>query len=312
MKKSQISLISKSAKNISLIINLVRLRFNGYNFFPLTQRGFFSEINIYISILLLKGLKVRLLISDSSLLQFSFADKYINKSYIVESPNFFCKAIYDSRKISLAKNIFWYSIVLLRSAPFFLFREVWLKNVSDSNNKFPLKKSSEIIKKILVVDGSFADAFNFLKLNNIKNNSFNLIHIRAGDKLISEAVKVDYSKYLEIIPFSQRALPVIVMTDDYGAYEELVLCALKINFQIRIITTCRKNKSGYDQDVFLKLNNDQRLEEINSLIFEFSLACIAENFIGTFSSNIGRAIYIYREGKNCFGVDGDFKWIWDH
>ena len=51
----------------------------------------------------------------------------------------------------------------------------------------------------------------------------------------------------------------------------------------------------------------ERKSEMLDLLLEIQLLSDADAFIGTLSSNIGRLVALFRDGKNCHSLDGEWR-----
>ena len=80
---------------------------------------------------------------------------------------------------------------------------------------------SNILNDLILIPGQSADIVMDLPFSNSLLDGYVCIHIRRGDKLISEAEDVGELEYLARIPARFASLPVVVITDDYNAYSRL-------------------------------------------------------------------------------------------
>jgi hypothetical protein len=94
-----------------------------------------------------------------------------------------------------------------------------------------------------------------------------------------------------------------VATDDYSVIEQL-----QQNFpQWTITTLCTAAERGYDHGTFLKLSKQEKFDSLIRLFAEMDILEQSEQFIGTFSSNIGMNMGFRLDENKLTGLDFD-KW----
>jgi hypothetical protein len=286
-----------------------------------TKRGFGSEM-----LLLLMGI----VYAEQKNMEFILVSKYSNyflkkgwrslfSSFIKESfypaPKFNLWPVTLKQKMSnlffSIKNKFYHGI--LAKSNIDCFEIIWNKEFED--NRFSSKKFAyqnvnlvEAVSKILdniwvLSRQDFLNGFEFVtKDKNISN--YLCVHIRAGDKVsgkTKEADPVDFDNLLSMI----YSLPlkfdnIIVITDDYNSF----LNFTSICRQFCLKTTCPDTHFGYFNSSFLVKTPDQTFLETQRLIGDIEIAVGALYFIGPYSSNLSRLIYLLRKGKNCFNYEG--------
>lgn len=281
--------------------------------YPLTKRGFYSEINnLLLAILycLEKGIRLKI-----------YTGKWINGKW----EDYFCPFLEEYKGIIPipASNVFF---VTKKEIPFYLYHKhlkgrlliqdnIWTEMRSDFsiNNKFSIA--------ILDINGDFFEAKKqlikiFLKYNAYTKETIELDHktkkfvansfglqIRRGDK-ITETKNTKLSDYIQKAKLiNPKIKNFTICTDDYTVIEEF-----KKEFpEFVFYTLCPDNRKGYSQTSFNKIK-DKRLkkQETINLLKDSYLLYYSEYFIGTYSSNISRYITLIRNNNNCYSMDIDW------
>lgn len=287
----------------------------------ITKRGFGSEMLLML---------MSIVYAEHKNMEFVLVSKYSNyffkrgwrslfSSLIEESfhpaPKFNLWPVTLKQKISnlffSMKNKFYHGIFALSNID--SFKIIWNKEFE--KNRFSSKKFSyqnvslvEAVSKILenVWVLSRQDILYNLEFNAKTNNNskYLCVHIRAGDKIsgkTKEAEPVDFD-YLSSLVYS---LPlkfenICVITDDYNSF--LSFASLYRNFSLN--TSCPESHFGYFNSSFLVESPDQIFLETQRLIGDIEIATRALYFIGPYSSNLSRLIYLLRKGENCFNYEG--------
>ncbi|KAK9701113.1 hypothetical protein K7432_011871 [Basidiobolus ranarum] len=140
------------------------------------------------------------------------------------------------------------------------------------------------------------------------------MHIRRGDKLANEMQDLSVSLYSDkVIDLSTNKYPgrniaLFVFSDDDKSVTELRgLLADYFNIEIFLLSdaishtpSLAKNwkpltqRQGYDQGDFSRANEEYRFRQTAELITDITLAATADEFICTYSSNIGRLVTLLR------------------
>jgi hypothetical protein len=146
--------------------------------------------------------------------------------------------------------------------------------------------------------------------------AFATFHIRRGDKirgslvdgkrLIPEGENTAIARYLALLREKAPALHAVqVMTDDYGAVEELR--ALAPDLQVESL--CPPAARGYEQTEFSASSVAQKLSQRRQLIAETELAIRSSLFIGGLQSNVGRFIVLrHQNHRACISIDKQRSW----
>lgn len=129
------------------------------------------------------------------------------------------------------------------------------------------------------------------------------LHVRRGDKLVSEAKLTDTRRYVEAVRQSKHELDAyFVSTDDYSVVEELRSLYPNCDFR----TNCSPTARGYQQSDFNASDPAYRRKEMLVLMVDLEMLTRADLFVGTFSSNIGRFVALRRGLENSISLDGDW------
>ncbi len=130
------------------------------------------------------------------------------------------------------------------------------------------------------------------------------IHVRRGDKA-SEAPPVALEQYMERVADCDMGeiRTCYVMTDDHAVVSRLRAGWPSYTF----LTSCPPEAGGHEQATFNELPADVRDMRTLAIITELSLAFAGEAFVGTFSSNIGRLVALYRGVETTYSVQGDLQ-----
>lgn len=132
------------------------------------------------------------------------------------------------------------------------------------------------------------------------------LHIRRGDKLRWEADPVSLSSYISKISFG-GCNTIFVATDDYSCVEYLA----KKFPSLRFCTSAPFGARGHNQVYFNGLDTLSRRNELVRLIAEVDLLVGSIEFVGSYSSNIGRLVHLLRSGRASHSVDIPFTYFYD-
>lgn len=131
-------------------------------------------------------------------------------------------------------------------------------------------------------------------------------HIRRGDKLISEGENTPPLKYIKLMnKWNDKCKNVFVMTDDFSSVEELRNIAPEYSFQ----TLCDPAERGYDQVTFSARTPLEKKASLQRLLSESQMAARSDLFLGGFKSNVGRFItLLHSRPDRCVSVDSQTTW----
>jgi len=134
---------------------------------------------------------------------------------------------------------------------------------------------------------------------------YNVLQIRRGDKSI-EAKPVEVAQYVSRLAKLQTNSDkaVFVMTDDCRTVDEVK----KMLSSTSVKSLCVSEEAGHDQATFNSLPPQKKLDATIKLLTEIEIARNSNYFIGTFSSNIPRLIYLlHKNRKNMIGIESGQK-----
>jgi hypothetical protein len=145
---------------------------------------------------------------------------------------------------------------------------------------------------------------------------FSAVQIRRGDKTegylngrgerVVETTKTPFVVYAECL---ERLAPgvrdVLVLTDDYGAFEE----ARAAHPDLSLRTLCAPSERGYFHADHLVQPPEQRFADLRKLIVSVILARDSAAFVGTFWSNLSTAVcMLHADRSRCASIDLEQEW----
>lgn len=96
----------------------------------------------------------------------------------------------------------------------------------------------------------------------LKQNTYDSIYIRHGDKLCSETKMIPTQKYVDLLFLKNPNCKIIfVQTDDYNVFLEVEQYIKNKNMDIRVLTLCNKNTKGI-------ITHIRYFEEIEKAVLE--------------------------------------------
>lgn len=129
---------------------------------------------------------------------------------------------------------------------------------------------------------------------------YTALHIRRGDKLISEASQFDIHLYIEAIkknaPDCQR---IFIASDDYACVQE----CKSLYPEYEILSLTQPAMCGYQQNQHNIASADVKKQHTLSMLADLHCMAQAEHFVGTFSSNVGRFIALMIGIEKCTSLD---------
>lgn len=145
--------------------------------------------------------------------------------------------------------------------------------------------------------------------------SYASIHVRRGDKILdaqgfpAEGEDIAVKAYLaELRNKAPDLRDVFVMTDDYTSVEQLRDLAPDYRFD----TLCTPEERGYDQATFSARTPSEKAAHLERLVMETQIAAGSDLFLGGFKSNVGRFItLIHKQPDRCFSMDAQKVWLPD-
>ena len=153
--------------------------------------------------------------------------------------------------------------------------------------------------------------FNEMMLDHIANervrynytNDCFAVHLRHGDKvsgIAKESDAVDNEMLYDYInSLGLNFSSMYILSDDHQKYTEF--CEF---FNSKSISThCDDSQTGYTNYVFSALPSHLRKKEIIKLLVSVDFAVNAKYFIGPYSSNLSKIIYLLRNGVGCYNSE---------
>lgn len=287
-----------------------------------TERGFFSEFN---SMLLAKsyadllGLQFILVANSSGTLQNAWTNNFAQFCNTVEhkhaarlasldeSPS---KQLFDSLVMSYAL----FEPTLIPSVIFSntLTPAYVAKLQSETSN--PLGYMHRCFKSVWKPNDALSREISEMIADLFKlslNEPYHGIHVRRGDKLNHEAKSVEIERYLDELNFADARI-IYVASDDYSAVMQVrEQLARRGEATVKVYSLCQEEMRGYHQAKFDQLSNAEKQASIRLLLTEFEILRNSVSFVGSFSSNVGRAVHVARAGMNSFSTDIDFSLCFD-
>nr|VFJ56042.1 MAG: hypothetical protein BECKDK2373C_GA0170839_10522 [Candidatus Kentron sp. DK] len=149
------------------------------------------------------------------------------------------------------------------------------------------------------------DIVNEMKVKDRLKDEMNTyigVHVRRGDKVTTgEGASFHAAEYSDLIREKYpECRQLFVATDDYAVITEFRNIFPE---DYRIMTFCSQERIGHDQEHFNGKSKYERKKEMIDLFLDIRFLSDAKAFVGTFSSNIGRLIALFRDGKNCHSLD---------
>lgn len=169
------------------------------------------------------------------------------------------------------------------------------ENYSDSSKESKLQELQNIIDNIYIFNErtkkDINDVINAIALPE----EYVAMHVRRGDKII-ESDLYDVEKYFELLPPDTKNI--LLHSDDYRVIPEIKQKYPEYNFYS--ITDVKYQ--GYIHNEYLALPGQKRREIVINLLANVELFKNANHYIGSFDSNVGMFVNMYRGGKNSTDV----------
>jgi len=290
--------------------------------YSLTNRGFLSELNnLLLGILYSDQMRMDFKLNTStwsSKFRSGWTDYFYPFCDEITKPKFFIPHKYSNYSTIGNRDLPVYYLSKIVNPRRYLIQDVWQKMRNDDfvNTHFLCTSSDKYngilsAKRKTLYDNVILkqNVVDYLKENEIVNSikPFAGIHIRRGDKVLGgtkEANAIRIAEYIELIEKNDRNIEnLFVATDDYSCIEDISNTFKQFN----IFTFCEPNKKGYKNITFIKSNSNEKKKEIFSLFLDLYHLCESDIFVGTYSSNIGRFVALYRNLKQSFSVDRNWN-----
>ena len=161
-----------------------------------------------------------------------------------------------------------------------------------------------IMKMIYVHNEETIKAVNQKKQSLKITQPYIAVHIRKGDKKL-ETVLIETIRYIDRIKkLESKITNIFIASDDYNAVEEFQKNCSK---EWTISTLCTPSMQGHAQGSFNRLRPADIQDAMIDVFTDLDILFKSEIFIGTYSSNIARLTFMFKEGRNCHNLD-DYKW----
>lgn len=137
-------------------------------------------------------------------------------------------------------------------------------------DNYMIHEYKNIINDVYIYNEDILNKINEFKNKlDLKNNEYDGIFIRRGDKLISESIYINACEYLKILLLkNSNAKKIFLQTDDYNCYLEINQYINNNNLNIELLTLCKENLKGgmvifgFNQNSIIN-NNIKNIENIN-------------------------------------------------
>jgi hypothetical protein len=282
--------------------------------YPLSNRGFFSELNnLVLAVLYCLENKIKFKLHSGKWVSGKWEDYFnpifeeykglipIPENVYVERRFDFLSVFYHKqvRNRKLLKDDVWSN---MRSNDF-LQKHFSYPDLEISGDIFEAKR--QLFKIILDYNKKTAE-----DISSILNSDLDFvkqscgIHVRRGDKVIGsskEAELFNIESYItKALEFDPEMKDFTICTDDNEVLENFKTKYPKLNY----LSFCPPTRLGYFQKQYnsTKETKEKRNEVINILKDAYLLSH-SKMFVGTYSSNISRFVVLMRNNKSCHSLD---------
>lgn len=136
------------------------------------------------------------------------------------------------------------------------------------------------------------------------------VHARRGDKVAEaskEADRFEARDYLDRVDFKKIGTSKLFLaTDDHAVIHEF---EDEVPEGVDVVSFCDPNSNGHVQKKFNKQNSREKRESMLQLLRDIRFLVESEEFVGTFSSNVGWLIGLLKSEENCHSVDVEWRGI---
>ncbi|MFM2476544.1 hypothetical protein [Celerinatantimonas sp. MCCC 1A17872] len=284
-----------------------------------TSRGFFSELTILMLAKLYSEITNSNLYVDFS--NNNIGSKNLNPYINIDVneltiPILRRRSYWDHRTIQNKLIDFFVNLYYFNSTGFMshdiLFKKIWNKNFEKElldNFKIDREYISKYFLSNWILSNNVKKRVKEIEDRNKMPSNYYSFHIRRGDKLKSESNLVNIEKYFQKLNFKEKRLSVIfIATDDIASISEVdnYLKKNKMAKKIKVVTN-KNIGSGHNQSDFNIKSNKFKSELIVDLLAEVEIIRKSSFFVGSYTSNISRYIYLLRNGVDSFSVDNEFS-----
>ena len=272
--------------------------------FPLTNRGYASEINnLLLAIMYALINKRQLVLYDKKWNAGRWNDFFVPfcnfwKPWL-PMPNFIFSS--KNRRDELYKYFHNYLHRDYKVTDSELWKEIREKKWMDGYFKLDAlnlcgneMKVLNRIEKYLFIYNDTTQKIISRFTSKIEFSEYAAIHVRRGDKLIREANSFHIKEYVNrILEIKEDQKTFFIATDSYESIKEF--SELEDNYIYR--TFCEHQNLGHDQKNFNDQSKKNRLQAIRLLLVELEILSGCKLFVGTFSSKY-RKISQYKKKRS--------------
>jgi hypothetical protein len=160
-----------------------------------------------------------------------------------------------------------------------------------------------LLKKIWQPNNELSEILSTERTKYVLSDECFAIHLRHGDKvkgLYKECDAVE-NKFLydHINTLGVEFSQLYILSDDHEKFKEFV----GLSHGKSILTHCEETHQGYQNVDFLRLSGAVRKKEMITLLVSIDAAVRAKYFIGPYTSNISKVIYLMRNGVGCYNSE---------
>lgn len=133
------------------------------------------------------------------------------------------------------------------------------------------------------------------------NKKYISIHIRKGDKILSESQDIDNDIYASVINkycILLNISNVYYATDDTDNLTEIITKLPHLNHFYNKIKS-----SGYSNELYKTRTLSEKDEDFKNMMIDLYTVINSEFFICTYTSNVSRFIALYRDRSKCLSLD---------
>lgn len=285
--------------------------------YPLTSRGFFSEVNnLVLAVLYCLENEISLKLYSKKWVSGNWKDYFIP---LIEEYDGFIPVPTDlfveNRKDKYIKKYHQYfkNRLILQGD---IWNSIRDEKFTNSHFQYPdlgiygdiFNAKHQIFKLIFDFNPS-----TYSEITNLDNNFNKLVkdscglHIRRGDKVSGNSKEAEsfnietyVNKALQIDP---NLSTFTICTDDYEVIEDF-----KNKYpEFKIISFCPSNRNGYFQKEYnSKQKKSEKRSEVINILKDSHLLINSKIFVGTLSSNVARYVVLMRNNNECYSIDKEW------
>ena len=286
--------------------------------FPLTNRGFYSEINnLVLAALYCSVHKINIKISSRNWVAGQWSDYFnpIIEEYkgIIPVPTF---SVFFIRRREKLFEFYHKNLKKRQLVQYNIWSKIGNKTFTESYFNIPeLGINGDIFhakKRMMSILFDINSTVNnelrgFMKQHNTFIKDSCGIHVRRGDKVFEKHKEADFISLSDFVNKATTVAPELnkftICTDDYDVIEEF-----KEEFpQFDFFTLCKNTNRGYSQKEYNSITDKKKIyNEVLDLLKDSYLLTHSKVFIGSYSSNISRFLVLQRDDINCYSMDSEW------